>query len=1693
MPEIKNTFLQGKMNKDLDERLLPKGQYKNAFNVEVSTSEASDVGTVQNVLGNYRLENLVDHGFTCVGSIADEKTNRLYWFVSRYDVDAILEYEISSNMTVPVLVDTNAGNHKAVLKFYGNIITGINIIDNLLFWTDNNSEPKKINIDECRKGTESDAFFPGGNFVNPVSIFKHTQLSFDNGSFNGFTINKVSTLDQLQSSLNFLESSPLFGRYFYVAPIPFVKAVGNTDDNGQDVTGGNFQPGVAYVFSVRHYRDGKFLGVKEVRYFGLTTEEAIEADNTINDHNGTHGRLDSGFTDTDWKKGDIIFGNNITIDIEERHITVIKPKPLSALSVKINHAETDGSVSNVPNLFETKFPRFSYRYKYRDGEYSPFAPFTTAVFNAKYPKDTALTKDSSSFYDKDNIYTIKEPFNKAMVNSIHSVDLGDFINAQTPEDVVEVDILYKQEESSVIYSIDTIKQTDAAWHLEPATQGSNVGYNKAFQNDLYSTKGGLTKGRYLVTTENIYAALPANQLLRPWDNVPKKALAQEITGNRIIYGNYVQNYDLVNDAKVSVSYSNRKNSIGSFATKGLPSIKSQRNYQIGVIYCDKYGRETPVFTSKTAAVNVPWQNNSGKKNASKSNQLNASVASNFPEWVDSLKFFVKETSNPYYNLTMDRAWVAKSTYKLDNSEGHIYISFPSSDRNKISEDDYIILKKKIGVGEEQIGFENKYKVIDIQNEAPDAIKYRLVNLGATGNGSNKLTDDAWSNTYNAIFLNSSSLRIDVVGTDQLKIDHAHWIQGGSARIPLSKDSEKTHIKDDLYISWARTTSDDKATSKKYKITGGYKNATHYVLKLERPINILDADIAHVDGKATTGTSTGNMYPDLNVMVEQRELEEGEDFSGKFFVKISKNQVTGVIEHNAGQNFENSFSPDNSFEIKSKNIGYFWHDELGGSIQASNAQYGVVNSSGLNLNRTGTNSILHIDNNQIGPVNAESHISNDNTVNNGVGTLTDYAELWVGIKSAIGNAPGSHHPGATALFFHDAMHMVAGQSDASNYAKYCNVIWSGTDDTNPDTPDGSCWSYPPLKSWLTDYGDTLNLIKPGSDGESITTSLAGATIKVATPNFPAQSVYYENNLITTNPLDIAIANDDYQGLKVDGWVGPLQNVTRKEPTSALGTSHINALEGIVNATNSNHITGPRRWFSGMDGVTHGNGSDTKTYGDKPGKHFIHLSFFSPGKNLHNNDWSNIVTPAIYGPHSFAASLQGIWGGGVFTGKSTNEKFGADANDENKFFHLPMEGNNDTNGTFHPEAPGPGVGYGYDIKYRELHERQWDPTFTTPHGGATGGAHARRIKELRDFIRNLYPGSQFRFNSSRRVTPNANPAGQTIYTIKKVEVKKLYNHTSWRKPLNRFIDMSKRYIGTPESSEPNTLTSDHIAYQSVEEAALRWLDQLDVTGTGTANPNPIEDFKQKINEFGKAHNRRLCYIIELDKEVDFPNDDGIKGISADFTAGDFSDIEFIDPIESYLLRDLSKFPAIWELSPKKADVDLDIYYEASGNIPVKLNEKTNELFAPIGCTVDVLNSNITSTSYVEFWDGNVAKLYPGFPKGDASGNEINYTEMSFKFTRQDGSYTIAEAGLQDLDGISVGFKTHFTFREDIGDVITHGLNWYNCFSFGNGLESNRIKDGFNEVFIGNGVKASTTTQEAYKEERRKSGLIYSGIYN
>ena len=84
MPEIKRTFNGGKMNRDLDDRILPPGDYREAFNVNIGQSEASDVGSIENLLGNELVaQNPIANG-KCIGYVSDSKTEKIYFFVIGY-------------------------------------------------------------------------------------------------------------------------------------------------------------------------------------------------------------------------------------------------------------------------------------------------------------------------------------------------------------------------------------------------------------------------------------------------------------------------------------------------------------------------------------------------------------------------------------------------------------------------------------------------------------------------------------------------------------------------------------------------------------------------------------------------------------------------------------------------------------------------------------------------------------------------------------------------------------------------------------------------------------------------------------------------------------------------------------------------------------------------------------------------------------------------------------------------------------------------------------------------------------------------------------------------------------------------------------------------------------------------------------------------------------------------------------------------------------------------------------------------------------------------------------------------------------------------------------------------------------------------------------------------------------------------
>ena len=142
MPEIKNAFLKGKMNKDLDERLVPNGEYRDALNVDVDYSSNSDVGALKNILGNTLIDSINVAAATCIGSVADTENNKIYWLIASAVKDIIAEYDQATGVVSPVVVDFGF-----VLNFNAsNLVTGINILDETLYFTDDLNEPKQIDI-----------------------------------------------------------------------------------------------------------------------------------------------------------------------------------------------------------------------------------------------------------------------------------------------------------------------------------------------------------------------------------------------------------------------------------------------------------------------------------------------------------------------------------------------------------------------------------------------------------------------------------------------------------------------------------------------------------------------------------------------------------------------------------------------------------------------------------------------------------------------------------------------------------------------------------------------------------------------------------------------------------------------------------------------------------------------------------------------------------------------------------------------------------------------------------------------------------------------------------------------------------------------------------------------------------------------------------------------------------------------------------------------------------------------------------------------------------------------------------------------------------------------------------------------------------------------------------------------------------
>ena len=842
MAELIRTFTSGKMNKDLDERLVPNGEYRDALNLELASSDSSQVGTFQNIKGNlelrYKTYNPVTQQRTlwtsgyidddindavCIGSVADRNSDEIYWFIASGpgDISAIASYNTVTKVTAPLIVDYDEG----ILNFSKDyLITGINIIEGILMWTDNQTEPKSITIKDWVNSTpdfSTHSQIYGRDFIEQdITVIKKYPL-------NPPTIS-LSSVAQEDNEGNIVNISTTTDASFMILNGAGVATPVST---GTEKTL-TWEPNQAPPF----YREGDVL-ILTLDNEGETGSEVAEIRCSI------AGIIppEEGATQT---------GADVIV-----------------LSVGPSTTGADTTLSQTYNvileqqepLFEFKFARFATRWKYKNNQVSAYSAFSNVAF---LPGE----------FD----YSPKEGYNLGMTNNTRQLTISNFIPADMPGDVEEVEILYKASNNANVYVVDGFKSTDPGW-----------------QNNTFEIK-----------TEIITSVIQSNQLLRPYDNVPRRALAQEVTANRLIYGNYVQNFTLSTPftkvpykTDMSVGLYSRTISTGNTGPTYVntndvlvhPSIKTMRTYQIGVAYMDKYGRTTPVLTSNSASLVVE------KASSASANNIRVSLIGNPPQYktltgyesFSHYKYYIKETSRDYYNLALDRFY--------DAEDGNVWLSFPSAERNKVDEETFLILKKEhdnnIPVFEK-----SRYKVIAIENEAPLFLTQQRLGKG------NLITD----------------------------------FGGGQGATPVEGGNELQVLKTDFDAAFGAETRTEsglqlRVTGSAGQVSDYYKISTFsldgtqaFVRMVVSPAFGPDVDFATVSS-GTVPSGTGITLYDLT---DTKKAE----FTGRFFVKVNSDNILRE-KIQAARNNNNTFirkaiAPLWNFSSASEFNSSFWKE--GGS-------------------------------------------------------------------------------------------------------------------------------------------------------------------------------------------------------------------------------------------------------------------------------------------------------------------------------------------------------------------------------------------------------------------------------------------------------------------------------------------------------------------------------------------------------------------------------------------------------------------------------------------------------------------------------------------------------------------------------------------------------------------------------------------
>jgi len=239
-----------------------------------------------------------------------------------------------------------------------------------------------------------------------------------------------------------------------------------------------------------------------------------------------------------------------------------------------------------------KFVRLAYRFRFDDNEYSVISPFTQPIFIPKqdgYILSEGIDGDNEFQTQEVSIAnsTIISFFENKVNQALIRIEMPYVVNTMaTNLKISELDIVYKESDGLAIRVLDTIPVTDTS-----ITGNSTYYYDYTYQS------------RKPIRT------LPEKETTRVFDKIPIRSLSQSVTGNRVVYGNFIDKHTSPNNLDYSIAINSKfKTQNGNLLVTGgytsnckmaypLHTVKQNRNYQIGIVLADRYGRQSDVILS----------------------------------------------------------------------------------------------------------------------------------------------------------------------------------------------------------------------------------------------------------------------------------------------------------------------------------------------------------------------------------------------------------------------------------------------------------------------------------------------------------------------------------------------------------------------------------------------------------------------------------------------------------------------------------------------------------------------------------------------------------------------------------------------------------------------------------------------------------------------------------------------------------------------------------------------------------------------------------------------------------------------------------------------------------------------------------------------------------------------------------------